>query len=598
MFEQPLPDGYQAAQPFWTKQQYECFMKLLPLREAGAFMEPRCGKSKVVVDKVCFYYERKSHPLHVNGLIVLAFPNGVHRGWITEAFPENCPRRIKWRGFVWRSDKEGQVGTKRALEELYGYKGLAVLTINAEAMGSLAVRTAIGKFIRSRGRVAVVFDESSALVNSGTLRSRVMFNIGALKPKHVIWTMILDGTPTDRKGPLDYWSQVGWMGNHLLGYANEVEYRNRYAEIKLQGRAPFWAKVRQLRDKLEPQFLTANLAKGMLPDEARTEARKLAQEVAERRAKGELLEEEKSGKVVKFKAKPGRDWWTVVAENSAGQPQWRNMDELWGKLDKFTYRATFAECFPNAKQHVYQPRYFQLTPLQRRVYAELQKEYKVLLDDGTLIRGEHPLTRQLRAQQITSNYYPDTKALEIHGACDGLGCDGCDHTGTIERDVPLRPIDPNCNPRMDALELELRYGKPTVVWCRFRPEVDAIMALAHKLGISACRYDGAVNHDQKADAREGFQAGKYDLIVGNETSLSRGVPLWRGEVMVAYSNQFSFRTRKQVEERTRHGAKTTGVAVVDIVAEDTVDDRSIIPALRKGMDVSTYVNRDPGQVWI
>lgn len=601
----PLPDGYRPKRPLWTRQQRECFIKSLGQWRFAEWMEPRCGKTDPIVAKTCFYYERKSHPLHVTGALVFSFPNGVHRGWVTEAFPEAVPDRIRWKGLIWRSDKCRQVGFRRELKEVCEFRGLALLSINVESIGTEETRKAIGMFLKARGRVHVVFDESSALVNSDALRTRVMSNVGKAT-QYVKMMSVLDGTPVDRKGPLDYYSQIGWMGHDILGYPNEVEFRRRFAEIRNFGRASFWRKVKEVRERLKKE--------GNVKEE-------YLQEVAERIAKGEKVVDEddyerikkdhmQAGKreedaaeiatatAKKRSLKRGRDWWTAVATDEAGMPRYRNMDELWAKLEPISYRATFAECFPDSLRKVYQKRFFQLTDKQRSVYEDLKEKYRAVLDDGTEVKAEHPLTRLLRAQQVTSNYYPDRKALSIHEKCLGLGCEGCNDTGSIETEVPLTVIDKTRNPRLEALEIELRLGRPFGVWCRFRPDVDAVLELCKRMGIKACRYDGESNTDQKADSREGFQAGRYDGIVGNQVSLSRGIPLYRAEVLIGYSNLFSFRTRRQVEERAEHGRKRAATQIVDLVAEETVDDEAIIPALRTGMDVSTFVMRDAEREWI
>lgn len=574
----PLPDGYIPAQPFWTIQQLKAFIKILPLPRSCLFMDPRTGKSKPIVDKTCFYFERKSHPLHVTGLLVISYPNGVHRSWVTDIFPEYMPRRVKWKGLVWRADKCRQNGFKQALEAICATPDLALFSVNVESVGSDECRKAIGKFLSRRKRVFVVFDESSALVNSTALRSRTMASIGTGPvSQFVIQKAILDGTPVDKNGPLDYWSQVGWMGHDILGYPNEIEFRKRFAEIKTFGTKVFWSKVKEIREKMIEQ--------GFDKDKA--------EEIAQRHAKRQIVEVDG----VRRRVRRGRDWWEDVARDIDNRPKYRNMEEIWAKLDPISYRATFEECFPDAAKHVYQKRYFQLSEKQRTVYDDLRKRYRAQLDNEEIV-ADHPLTRLLRCQQITSNYYPDHTAIEIHEDCIGMGCPGCDNSGTIEKEVPLRPIDPDNNPRLAALAEELRYGKPTIVWARFVADVDSIMELAKRLGIAACRYDGQTGPDEKADAKDGFQSGKYDLIAGNEGSMSRGLPLWRGMLMVGYSNTFSFRTRRQIEDRSRHGAKKSATAVVDLVAEETVDDLSIIPALRTGMDVSTWIMRDQKRDWI
>lgn len=580
-----LPDGYEPKQDFWTAQQRECFVKLLPHARTALFMEPRCGKSKPIVDKACFYYERPSHPLHITGVLVIAFPNGVHHGWIKDAFPENVPARLPWAGVVWNSQKAKTKESRAAFADLIAFRGLAVLAVNVEATSSDTACRAIDIFLRKRGRVFVVYDESSCLAHSNAERSRVAHSIG--RRPEVIMKAILDGTPVDKNGPMDYFSQIGWMGRDLLGCETETEFRNRHAEIVTRGGKIFWGKVASITKELANTSLGAKLP--------REERLALIRDVAVRRAKGEVVVDEKG---VKRPIKKGRDWWTEVAKGDDGLPKFRNMDELWKKLDPITYRATFAQCFPGSPRPVYQKRRFELTDEQRRVYDDIDEQFAATLRDGHEINAEHALTRQLRLQQVTSNYYPEQTKIELHAACDGNGCEACDYTGAIESIEPLRLIDHNRNPRLEALAEEIRSGKPVVIWARFRPDVDAVFALCDQLGLNPCRYDGSVSDEGKVDSKEGFQSGKYGAIVGNQVSMSRGIPLYRAELMVGYSNLFSFRTRRQVEERSEHGSKKFATQLVDLVANDTVDDLSIIPALRAGMDVSTFILRDQKREWI
>ncbi len=573
---QPAYDGYTLKQSFWTRQQEECFVKLLPQRHSLLAMQPRCGKSKPIVDKACYYFERPSLPLHVNAVLVIAFPSGVHHGWIADAFPDNVPKRIKWKGLTWHTNKCRQVGFRTKFKDVCLFDGLAVLSINVEAITADITRRAIVAFIKARKKVFVVFDESSALVNGNAERSKVMMAIGKLP--EVVMTACLDGTPVDKNGPLDYWSQIGWMSMSILGYSNPTEFKYHFAEIVVRGRGPFWAKVRQIKDAKVKEGFTL----------------KDAQDIALRLAKtGKLMDDGKERPV-----KRGRDWWTEIDEDDTGRPKFKNMDELWAKLDPISYRATFKQCFPNSKDKIYQKRRFELSEEQRRVYDELAKEHRATIASGEEIKGEHPLTRQLRAQQITSNYYPEQDVLSLHVPCGGMGCEGCGETGIVESTIPMRVIDSKHHPRLDALREELKAGKPTVVWARFRQDVTSCYQLAESMGLAPCRYDGAVGSDAKVDAKEGFQSGKYGVIVGNQFSMSRGLPLFRAQLLVGYSNMFSFRCRQQVEDRAEHGSKVTATEVVDLVANETVDDLSIIPALRQGLDVSTWVMRDEAKVWI
>jgi len=513
--------------PFWTPQQAECFARSRDQRIAAIFMEPRCGKSKPIVDTACYHYERPESPLHVTGLLIVAWPQGVHRGWITDACAENIPDRIPWKGFIWRSAKDNQVGYKTEFNELCEFKGLAVLAINAEALPSEITRKAIGKFLKAR-RTMLVADESSFMMTPGARRTRIMLNAG-LKP-NVIMKRILDGTPAS-EGPFDLYGQIGFLDKGVFGFNTFTEFKNHFAEWEIR----------------------VNHAQGMS--------------------------------------------YPAVKEDKDGHKIYRNLDELQAKLAPISYRATFAECF-NTPRKVYQKRYFDLTVEQRRVYNDLRDEYRAELKTGEGITATHVLTRMLRLQQVSSNYFPAQDTVALHEACNGEGCEGCKDLGVIETRRPAKVIDPENNPRLEALKEELRPGNAMIVWARFRQDVTDCMVLADGMGLKPVRYDGEVDDEAKAAAKDDFQAGRAGVIVGNQQSLGRGIPLWRAYGHVFYSNSFSLRQRIQAEDRAEIKHRTVGTSVVDLVAEDTLDDLVIIPALRDKLDVAALIQRDPRRQWI
>lgn len=521
----PLPN-YELKQPFWTPQQEECFALSYDKREFALFMEPRCGKSKPVVDTACYQYETKDSPLHINGVIIVAYPNGVHAGWIKDAFPENVPDRIPWKGFIWNSAKTKNKSYKADYVELARFQGLAVLAVNAEAVTSDTTKRAIDYFLRHRGRVALVADESSFMVTANAQRTKYMDWLS--KRPEIRWKRILDGTPAGDNGPFDYFTQIRFLNRAILGITTNAEFKARYAE---------WE--------------------------------------------------------VKINHNTGRSY-PKIKEDADGRPIFRNMDDLWRRLDPISYRATFAQCF-NTPRKVYQKRYFELDPVQRRVYDELRDAQETELK-GIKLSTPEAIVRMTRLQQIASNYFPETRVAALHDDCGGEGCDRCDGGVVITKTAPRQIA--KVNPRLMALKEELRPGRQLIVWCKFRQDAADVAALAAAQGLRAIRYDGSTSADQKQEAKDGFQAGRYDMLIGNQRSAGRGIPLWKAYGHVYYSNAFSLRDRQQSEDRAEIAHRTVGTSVVDLIAIDTIDDQAIIPALRAKMDVATYVMRDPKRIWI
>lgn len=583
-------EGYTLKQDFWTRQQREAFVKSIHLKHFAYFMDPRTGKSKPNVDKACFHFERKTGPLHIRGVLVVAWPNGVHRGWITDAFPENVPARIPWRGFTWRANEANHASKKAARNKkapLHGYmkqfvdlcsfKGMAVLAVNAESLRLSTTKNAIDYFLKSRERVMCIADETCFMAEPDTTRARYMMALG--RRKELVIKSILDGTPVDGN-PFGYYAPVKFLSRDILGFDQFQLFKAHFAEFKQSGDRDFWIQVSKTKSGIIKSREQELIDKGMNPVEAKYAVKKDdVDEIAQGRAK---------------KSRSGR-FWTEIKKDARGYPEFKNMDELHDKLDPISYRATFEQCF-NTPRKVYQKHYFEISEEQRRVYNELREEYRASLHDGTEITATHHLSRMLRAQQICSNYYPEQKVIKLHESCGGMGCEICEDSGVVESTIPAKVIDPLGNPRIEALRAELENGKPTIIWTRFKQDAVDCYALCKEMGITACTYNGQTK--DKADSKDGFQSGKYNVIIGQWQSMARGLPLWRAYGHVMYSNGWSRRDRQQGEDRAEIAHRTVGTSIVDIVAEDTVDDLAIIPALRMNMEVSAMIMRDPQKVWI
>lgn len=276
-----------------------------------------------------------------------------------------------------------------------------------------------------------------------------------------------------------------------------------------------------------------------------------------------------------------------------------NLDELQAKISQHSYRITRKELGRSAEK-VYQPFLFQLSPLQRKAYDELEQSFETELANGANLSARHALTRLLRLQQLTSNYWPPERVGLVHAPCAGNGCEGCDDLGVVEGFSPLRVVDPDHNPRLEALRdvLELNRGVPTIVWARFHQDVDAAVELSRALGRSPVQYDGRTPPEAKDAAQSDFQSGRALDLIGNPRSGGRGVRLDRARLIVYLSNEFSLLSRLQSEDRAEDLDKLEATGVVDLIAEDTIDDRLIVPALHAKKSLTDYVLGEKGGKWL
>ena len=87
-----------------------------------------------------------------------------------------------------------------------------------------------------------------------------------------------------------------------------------------------------------------------------------------------------------------------------------------------------------------------------------------------------------------------------------------------------------------------------------------------------------------------YKDGKVRYLVSNTATGGVGLNLTNSHLAIYYSNDFSYRNRAQSEDRQHRIGQTESVVCLDIVAEDTIDEK-IIKVLRDKKDVSVETMR-------
>ncbi len=173
--------------------------------------------------------------------------------------------------------------------------------------------------------------------------------------------------------------------------------------------------------------------------------------------------------------------------------------------------------------------------------------------------------------------------------CGGAGCARCDDLGYGLSVLPLRRLP---NPRLDALRAlldELPPERQVIIWCRFRFDVDEIMAA---FPADSVRYDGATSAEDRTVTLKRFQSGHARLFVGTPRAGGRGLTLTAASVVVFYSHDYSFEIRAQAEDRAHRIGQSRSVTYVDLTAEDTVDERMLEVVAGK-RELAALFDRDP-----
>jgi SNF2 family DNA or RNA helicase len=223
---------------------------------------------------------------------------------------------------------------------------------------------------------------------------------------------------------------------------------------------------------------------------------------------------------------------------------------------------------------VYEIREVQLTDEQKRLYKDIAKrDQTVSGDQGITVKTV--LERMLRLQEIAGG------VITFERNPDMFNPDKFEHCR-----IPGR------NPKVEELLAIAEENEvSTIVWCRFLEEIRMVSAaLRERYGDHAVvEIHGGVNEAQRDyNVQNLFQTGKARFLVGNAATGGVGLNMTKAELVVYYSNSFSFTDREQSEDRAHRIGQTKSVTYIDIIAEGTVDGL-IVEALKSKKDVSEFV---------
>lgn len=220
------------------------------------------------------------------------------------------------------------------------------------------------------------------------------------------------------------------------------------------------------------------------------------------------------------------------------------------------------------------PRMIQPSPEQKAHFQEL-KELMVTAFGDEVLETKTILERMTRFQQINGGFFPYP--------------DGKDNKGdTVWSSKPLKS-----NPKLKELEdmLDEIGDSQTIIWARFIPEIEAITAMLEKHGKTWVTFYGATSDEDRIENKRRFQEGENQFFVGNQTVGGMGQELSAADVMIYYSNTFSYEDREQSMARWQAMVRTTGCLIIDLVL-NTLIDKSIMLAQDKKGSMAKYVDKN------
>lgn len=227
-----------------------------------------------------------------------------------------------------------------------------------------------------------------------------------------------------------------------------------------------------------------------------------------------------------------------------------NTKYLAAKIQPYVYQVTKKECL-DLPDKLYESRYFSMTSAQRMYYEEAKEEIFALYED----------------EDDWSGYM----IFRLFSALQQIAC-GFWHRTTKFR-TPRHFIEiPHF--RIDSLMELVDPSQKTIIWGKYLYDIQSIThALGNRFGQEcAVDYHGGYNEKQRHNQIEKFRKDA-SFFVATPSCAGHGLTLNEADYVVFYNNGFKYSERIQAEDRNHRIGQAKKVLYLDLICEDSIDER-------------------------
>ena len=250
---------------------------------------------------------------------------------------------------------------------------------------------------------------------------------------------------------------------------------------------------------------------------------------------------------------------------------YRNLGELSEKIKPFSKRILKEDCL-DLPSKSYVKHYVELTKEQKKVYEQMKKEAIAFLDDK-MQSSATVMTQLMRLHQITCGHFT---------ADDG----------TI-KDIP-------CSRLTELMNILENVEGKSIIWSHYTHDVRRIISEIKKVygDEAVVDYYGATDTDARSKNIKKFQTDpKCRFFVGTTHTGGYGITLTAGSNMIYFSNGYDLEKRQQSEARIDRIGQTQKMTYIDIMSQDTIDER-IVKALRNKVNIANTIMDEDFREWI
>jgi len=249
----------------------------------------------------------------------------------------------------------------------------------------------------------------------------------------------------------------------------------------------------------------------------------------------------------------------------------KNIGELSEKLKNFSYRVLKEDCL-DLPDKIYVKRNVILTEEQSKLYKQMKTTALAILN-GKQTTTVTVLTQLMRLHQITCGHF-----TADDGSTQNIKSNRINELMNVLEEVEGKAII-WANYQKDMLEIkktiEKEYGEGSVVdYYGLTPQED--------------RQPNIKRFQEDPDCR---------FFIGTPATGGYGITLTQANTVVYYSNGYDLEKRLQSEDRAHRIGQKKSVTYVDLISEQTVDEK-IVKALRKKINIASEVLGEELRDWI
>jgi len=251
--------------------------------------------------------------------------------------------------------------------------------------------------------------------------------------------------------------------------------------------------------------------------------------------------------------------------------KFQNLSELSEIVKRFSYRVLKEDCLDLPPKN-WTKRHIQLSKEQQKVYDEMKKTALATLN-GKVTSTMTVITQLMRLQQITCGHF--------------VADDGTTQEIKNNRITELMDV-------LDEIE-----GK-AIIWGHWQKDIQNMVSEIEKVHGpgSVVSYYGLTPQDERQDNIRKFQSDpKCRFMVGTPSTGGYGITLTAANTVIYYSNGYDLEKRLQSEDRAHRIGQKKSVTYVDLICEETVDEK-IVKALRKKINIASEVLGEELKSWI